>query len=409
MTGIGALHARRSAASVAFPTLIVLVALHIFGRGRIWVYEWLWAFYQYQFVTVLLGPVVAGGSAWEGRRVARAREVAESAGMAVRTVLAAWAGVCGWVLAAYGAGLVIVVLLVWLAGTPGWPDAASISTVGPAVAVLAGAAAVGIGLGYALRSPLVPAVVTVGWFLAVLYFYIAGPSRFVDVGGASGSLLGLAPRPELQAAQIALYASLAAASFLALVWGRGLHGMRRAGAVAAAVVLVAPAAWVLEGLGPDHFRTTDERLVCVGTRPEVCVGPGYASFAEQARAMLIPYLAELEAAGVDVPQRFEQTAGRGEAAAPLGGLMFALVRYGPAQAARSAPFEIIDRYVPPDCDIFREPASTAWDGVTDWLIARVDPQRAFVPPSPRILSEGTLREQRAWVREAVQTLMTCGT
>lgn len=408
MNGIGRLHLRRSAGLGALLAGLVLVELHIFGRGRIWAHEWLWAFYQYHFVTVLLGPPSAGVAAWEGQRVARSGEVTAASGATLRAAVLAWASVYAWVLIAYAVGLATVVTLVRMAGTPGWPDRVSVSTVGPAVALLAAETAIGFMVGRLVRSPLVPPVVAVGCFLVVLFFYISGPARLVDVGGASGSLLGLAPRSELQAAQILLYLSLTLAAFLGLLWAQRAPGVMRAGATIVALAVVGVTGRNVVAQGPDSFREADVPLVCVGTRPEVCVGPGYRRLAPAVRDILLPYVEELEAAGAPVPERFAQGALRGEGSAPIGTLVFHLIRYGQAQAESTGPFEIVNWYAGDSCDLVREPASTAFDGVAFWLLARVHPEHVVAPLRPPVLSRGTLEEQRAWIRDAVRVLMACG-
>jgi hypothetical protein len=408
MSALARVHLGRSAGARAFLALVVLAELHIFGRSRLWVHEWLWALYQYHFVTVILGPPAAGVAAWEGQRVARASDVSAAAGTTLRAAVMAWAGVYAWVLLAYGVGLLTVVTLVRGAGTPGWPDAASLATVGPPIVLLAAETAAGFVIGRLVRSPLAPPGVAVGCFLVILLFYIAGPAHLVDVGGAGNPMLGHQLRPDLLAAQILLYLSLTLAAFSALVWTRNSPGVIRVGAMVVGLGLVAVALGNLLGQGPDKFRRVDATLLCVGTRPQVCVGPGYAPMASHIRAMLLPYLEELRAAGVPVPERFSMTAHPGEATAPLEGVVFALLRYGERYAEEAAAAQILGWYVRPTCDLFRKPASTAFDGVLSWLGARVYPERVVVPPRPRVLSQGALEEQRAWIRDAVRVLMACG-
>ncbi len=408
MSSIWRVHLRRSSALAALPAFLILVGLHVFGRGRMWVHEWLWALYQYHFVTVLLGPPAAGVAAWEGQRAARSSEVAAAAGATVRAMVASWAGVYAWTLVAYAAGLVAVVALVRMAGTPAWPDGVAASTLGPPATLLAAETAVGFAIGRGIRSPLVPPFVAVGTFLVVLFSYTVGPARLLDVGGASASMLGLAPRPSLQVSQILLYLALALAALSSPMWARGRTVARRAGATLAVSVVLAAAAANVVRQGPDHFQRVPTPLRCIGAEPEVCVGPGYARLAADARALLLPYLDELQGAGAPVPERFEQTANRGERAAPLGGLMFQLIRYGPEVAEAGAPAAIVLWYMGPSCDVFREPAATAFDGLTAWLESRVHPERVIGELDPPVLSRGTLDEQRAWVRRAVRVLMACG-
>ena len=49
---------RRSAALRALPVLVAVSIGHVLARNQTWAHEWMWACYQYQFVTVLLGPLL---------------------------------------------------------------------------------------------------------------------------------------------------------------------------------------------------------------------------------------------------------------------------------------------------------------------------------------------------------------
>ncbi|HXF72449.1 MAG TPA: hypothetical protein VNO79_07570 [Actinomycetota bacterium] len=404
MSGAARLHLRRSAGLAAFPAFLASVGLHVLARDRLWVHEWLWAVYQYHFVTVLLGPVAAGVAAWEGQRVARADDLSAAAGARLRAAAWAWAAVMGWVLATYAIGLAAVIALVRAAGTPGWPDATALSTLGPPIALLAAETSTGFVVGLVVSSPLVPPLVATAWFLLVLFLYVAGPATLVTVGGSS-SLLGLAPRRALQAAQVELYLSVVAAS-AAWVIARPARPLAKAAACLVGLSLVALGVHRVSDEGPRIFQRTRVTLACIGSEPTICVGPGYVPMAHRIRALLGPYLDELRAAGAPVPSRFDQTALPGEAAAPLGGLVYSLLRYDDPSAA---PFAIIDWYLGPTCDVSRDPAATAFDGLATWLQARVGPRSGGIPEQPvGTFPGGSLEQQRAWVRHAVRVLSACG-
>ena len=55
---------RRNLVRGPWPVILVvlgaILAAHVLLRPTWWRYEWFWAWYQYQFSTILVGPVVAG-------------------------------------------------------------------------------------------------------------------------------------------------------------------------------------------------------------------------------------------------------------------------------------------------------------------------------------------------------------
>lgn len=115
------------------------------GSAR--VHEWFWAFFNYHFVTIFLGPLAAGLGAWEGARLTPAADLLVSSGGQRRAMRSAWTGVVVWIGAVYLAGIVGVAALVKMAGTPGVPDVVAFSTLGPAFAFMAMWVAVGCAVG----------------------------------------------------------------------------------------------------------------------------------------------------------------------------------------------------------------------------------------------------------------------
>ncbi|WP_409058790.1 ABC transporter permease [Streptomyces sp. SYP-A7185] len=63
---------RRSPLLTAFPVLIAVDLLVLFGRSRYWIGVWPEASVAAQVVTLFLGPVLAGVSAWQAGRASRA-------------------------------------------------------------------------------------------------------------------------------------------------------------------------------------------------------------------------------------------------------------------------------------------------------------------------------------------------
>lgn len=63
---------RRSPLLTAFPVMIAVDLLVLFGRSRYWIGVWPEASVAAQVVTIFLGPVLAGVSAWQAGRASRA-------------------------------------------------------------------------------------------------------------------------------------------------------------------------------------------------------------------------------------------------------------------------------------------------------------------------------------------------
>ncbi len=388
---------------MACPALLVLVGLHIFGRSRPWEHEWLWAIYQYHFSTVLLGPAAAGLAAWEGFRAQQAEDLLESSGRAGRAVALAWAAVFAWVLVAYTAGLLTVLALVKLSGTPGLPRSPELLTLLPALALLAGETSTSFAVAWRVRSPLVAPAAAIAWFLVTLLLYVGGPEAAIRVGGATTSLVGLRPRPDVQAAQVLFYVSLAVLSLLSM--RRRVYAERfrlRALRLAGLAVPALPAI-LLASLGPNVLERVPTRLACFGRHPLLCAAPGYVNRLPEVRAVLRPYLAALEAIGVDTPTRFDQSAPPGSAAAPLPIEIF--LRTSDHEVARST---VLQWYERSGCNVSGNVRLVQdYVGLDYWLEAQATGEHPDDPTLPRALAKGTEDQQAIWVRRALGDLQAC--
>lgn len=198
-------------------------------------------------------------------------------------------------------------------------------------------------MGARLAAPLV----AVCAFAVVLVLYVVNYD-LVRVGGATASLLGLAPRPELQMAQIAIYAGVASGALLLIPRLRPLPAgdhLDRLGLACLAVSAgVALAVLALPG---DDFRVRPEVEVCTGT-PAICLASGYRSQSDEIREALAPYLAAAARAGLPSPERFVQDFDEARRD---------LVGWIPPELARghdSTPYyTVLDAYAADACDPLR--------------------------------------------------------
>lgn len=394
---------RRSIGAGGFLALVVLVGLHVLARGRPWTHEWLWAIYQFNFSVVLLGPAAAGLAAWEGYRTQQAEDLFASAGRAWRAVVLSWAGVFFWVVLAYGVGLVTVLVLVKVSGTPSVPSTQELWTILPALFLLSGQTSSSFALAWRVGSPLVAPAAAIAWFVVTIGLYVLGPEAAIRVGGATTSLVGLRPRLDVQITQMFFYGSLTIAS---LAWTRRpIHRESRL-QVLRASALIAPvlvAAAVLR-LDSGVLERVSTDLECFGSEPVLCAAPGYVEQLPDVRAALRPYLDALEAIDVETPTRFDQSIVPGVSnAAPLPIEVF--LRTDDHEAARST---VLQSFAPVDCNISADiNLVQTFVGVDYWLEAEVSGDRPFDPSLPDVLVSGTSDRQADWVRGALADLQAC--
>lgn len=398
---------RRSAALPALPVLLATVAAHIALRPRPWAHEWFWAFYQFDFVTILIGPLLAGIAAWEGWRCASAADLLDTGTQPRRVAAVTWLATLLWGLLVFAVGLVAVCVIVRLAGTPGWPPLAAIATMLPVIGLLAAECAVGLLVGWWVRHVLAAPAAALGCFLLSLWLYVSGPTVFIEVGGASGSMIGVSIKVVPALAQVAYFAAVVLLAVLLVARPRPWSGTPGALAslapAATAGVLVLGAATALVAQGPNRLQPAPEALVCVGTAPQVCVSAGYVRYAAGARAALLPYLSRLTEAGVPVPAKFAQDVNPGG------------LTVGPIDSTLllgrtdGAGFAVINSYLSKKCPIDRDPVlQTEWNGVISWLYAGTVPISIDDASVPAIVRGPKTPAQLAWVKATMAHLAACG-
>ena len=398
---------RRSAALPALPVLLAIVAAHIALRPRLWAHEWFWAIYQFNFVTILIGPLLAGVAAWEGWRCSAAADLLDTGAQPRRVAAVTWLAtlLCG--LLVFVVGLVSVGIIVRVAGTPGAPPLAALASVLPAMGLLAAECAVGLLIGWWVRHVLAAPAAAVGCFLLSLWLYVSGPTVLIEVGGASGSMIGVSVRVGPALAQLAYFAAVVLLAVLLVGRPRPWSGTPAALAslapAATAGVLVLGTASILVAQGPNRLQPAPEALVCVGTAPQVCVSAGYVRYAAGARAALLPYLSRLTEAGVPVPAKFAQNANPGE------------LTVGPIESTLllgrtdGAGFAVINSYLSKRCPIDQDPAlQTEWNGIISWLYAGSVPISVDDASIPSIVRGPQTPTQLAWVKAAMAHLAACG-
>ena len=394
---------RRSFGAAAAPGFAALIVVNVAARGTVWKHEWLWAFYQYHFVTVLLGPIAAGAAAWAGRQWSVTAPMVALGRRGVLGPAAPWISFYGWVVACYLAGLAGVCLVVVAAGTPGAPDLAAWRTLAPPLGLLAVVTLAGYVTGYLTRRRMAAPVVAVATFGVLLLLYVAGPGNYVTVGGASSSLVGITPKPRLELAQCVLYAALCCG--LAMAVAAAGRRLRVPGRVLVAEVVVAVVAAVavagITAQGGNVFRDEDTPVTCAGSAPQVCVASGYTADLPRLRATLAPVVGVLAAAGATPPATFNQRAdGTHAGVAQLD--VIALLAH-PGALAQSV---VLSGYLDPSCDLVSRQgnvdAFTQLDAYLTFRLTGTAPDD--LPARIRTAPPG---ERDAWGRRLTTTLRQC--
>jgi hypothetical protein len=281
--------------SIYATVLLVLVAAgHILGRSFRWQYEWDWAIWQYNFVVVLLCPLVAGVAAIFASDVARLSSTVRLSARHRLALLTAMVPVAIMSIAAFAAGLIAVLAYMAIRGVPGAPSIAFALSPTLAIFQIVLAVVFGCTMGLMIRRGYLSAPLAgVAFFALVLYLYVKGNESVVVVGGATASLFGLQLDGRRLAWQAGFY--LLVLVFLSLLALGALHQWR-VGRAQLALTIVAIASIIgMLGYQPHFsvFREVSEKTLCrqddATPGVAICVAPGYEELANDAAARLLPY------------------------------------------------------------------------------------------------------------------------
>jgi hypothetical protein len=298
----------RSSALIALPAVTIVLALHFALREHGWRREWLWAFDLLAFSIMLSGPVIAGVAAWEGVRWSPCRAVVAAADRSAMAVVQYVAAFVGWVWGIHLAAAVALGVVVLTGPVGEAPQLATLTTVLPLAGLLASEVAVGFVIGWASGHGYVAPLVAVGVFVVGLVAYGAEPGLFFEIGGATSSLVGLAPIAHLHVAQAGFWIVVAIGVTVSatLVCDPGNRNSRLALAVAGAATVVMAA--IVVSLGVERFRPVPVAVECAGTRPELCLVDGYHDRRPALTERLVAMYSALDDAGVVLPERVSQAA-----------------------------------------------------------------------------------------------------
>ncbi|MER6910842.1 ABC transporter permease [Streptomyces sp. NPDC000594] len=359
---------RRSPLLTAFPVMIAVDLAVLFGRSRYWIGVWPEASAAAQVVTLFLGPMVAGVSAWQAGRASRAGMPEFLLGAARpgwRVEGARLAATLTLGFAAYAIGCLTAAAVSWRDAGPGflWPSylllGASTLLLFASVGHLAGR--------WWPSAAFTPVICALGGFIALL----AQPVKFNVLAGAPDThLRPLAITVRLLLALLLAVIAVAAPPLPGRAWRTvprrpvswGTRGVTL-GAVACSLVALAalPAAGSLRmerpAVVPECSRAAEEA-------PRVCVWPEHRKYLPELAA-LAERLAEPTQPWIKAPDTFHQF---GLRRARLGDRGFDIAEGHVRTAAIAMSHQVFaasfGRCLPPDG------ASRAWQAVDNlhlWL------------------------------------------
>lgn len=395
----------RSIGCRAFPAMVILIAINVLARDKVWAHEWLWGIYNYHFVIILLGPLVAGLAAWEGYQQSKSKDIIDSTGRSLSAAIGSWVSLLAWTYLAYLLGLLLVFAFIVIAGTPGWPGVAVSATLPPALALLAAETAIGYVVGFRTRTPLSAPAVAVGVFTLSILLYLRGGEKFIRVGGATASLVGIEPRASVQVLQTAFYAAIACIALLLCRQLLRTPDLLAFGPVLGNIVIIAALGLALARPPSSMFQPASTAMRCTSSRPVICLAPGYAQFQARVSSAVMPYWKAFAGVGITTPRRFSQAVLPGNPSAASLPLQVVL---GDGNFADSA---LLSWYTPKGCDISASAATVqTFVGLQYWLDVKVmgpQPGAESDPQLPDVLKAGSSDQQIAWVRNAVVQLAHC--
>lgn len=286
---------------VVIATLLALIP-HIAFRSFHWRYEWALTFSVYSFSTVMLGPILAGlACGWASEFHRKASPLVVGGLRRTSFVLSESLTLIAPSIAVWLLGLLGVSLTTLIASSPGLPRPADILPVISALFFLLACSVVGFAIGWRAHRIWLPPVVALGLFGVVIWLYGTSFSPLVEVGGASGILVGKSPNIAYHGPQIAIFILLILAlSSCALSSRRAIE----IPAIVVTVVTVLGASF----LTTNRFTEVNASLVChtASSGREYCVARGYRGFLNALVTHYENTIARFEGLDVPIPRRLTQ-------------------------------------------------------------------------------------------------------
>lgn len=396
--------ARRGIGPWAGLAALILLGVHLAFRPWTWTNEWQLVAWQYAFSVVMLGPMVAGFTAWEVSSIRRQSNAPVAAGKTTRSALIGVLAVYLFTLIPFAGGAIFVVAFTIANGPPGSANASQFLPFLLASVAMLFFAALGAALGWRLPFLLTAPAVAATSFGAAVVLYGTSFSFIVDVGGSSGSLVGLAPNIERQVFQIVFFA-VASVALIASINSDAYQSRFRS--IATGILSIAAIGVGFFGATENHERLVPDNsseAYCITAQSglSLCVGPGYKDRAPQLLAAIDAPLAKLRQAGIDGPSKFDQRPYVADAEY----LDINLLEQGSTAAAQTIAYSL----VPPDCDFLANEGVTHSIDAMSWWLSPMDSDRDDLWPAsqlPAELLDGDLSTQDAWARTTALSMSQC--
>lgn len=292
----------------------------VFAEPLIWRYEPLWGIWNYNGTLIITGPLAAGLVAWDSARSHGIARLAAARGTSLRFILSQVIPAAVALAISYVVGLLAVLLVLTSSGGTASltrMDAGAWVSALPVLAYCLLVSCLGALLGWLMprwySAPLVAAGV---YGLEVALFH-GGLVGWVTVGGAAGSLVGLAPNPPRYLTQTLVFAALSALLVAVQVY-LSRRSPRTGAAAAASAIFVVGALAIFAPNQSPVFRYGDTSQTCRSEGAvEYCVPTDYQVRLENVAQAIAPYDTALRDLGIQLPARYSAQLQSDQPAGPV--------------------------------------------------------------------------------------------
>lgn len=284
----------QAACWTAWGALVALQIAHLFARQAGWVVDMRWASSQYLFSITLLGPLLAGIAAYQGRGAARLVWVLRAA--PVRSVV-------GWLRGPLGIGVTVFVAgwcaveVVAISSGATWN--LTFATVRNLVSALLGVgayAAAGFAMGALWPRRLVPAVAMIATFALTMVAWTGLAPSLVWFGGASAGVTGTELSTAATIARVVFDVAVVILAMVIAARALGADPPHVSALVPGTVMIVA----ALLSTMTQPVQGTDMAWSCDDSVPAVCVPVDFERFLPEVKeALALSGIAGLVSAASD--------------------------------------------------------------------------------------------------------------
>ncbi len=343
---------RRSTARLAFPGMVVIALIILFGRSG-WAWEIGHAVNQSTTAVIILGPVAAGLVAFDiwRRQTSAMRTIAATTRRGARGTMALAGATLLYATLAWFLGVGVALTLAARNGAAGslpwW-------ILGAGMAALVASVGVGAAIGTLMRNVAAAPVAALLCYALPIAGTLAGVDGIMRAGGATTLTIGITTEPTVAAASIMCTVLIGAVAWRAVVHAAGPRRVSVLVGTAGLAIMLVGGLGYLQSLDPmsNAWRQSSTEVVCAGTAPKVC-GPSEGKALYELAARDLGAAGQVLAGdGISIGARFDYVRGFDRPAEGAGMLLVDSGSIQPGHLGRSNVVSTISR--PTACDAFRD-------------------------------------------------------